>query len=1024
VFITTSLILGLSSVYLSAVVIRDRRRGKRGFCRCLQWRDPAVVMNATLLSNLEPQIYVLTWYRVYLLSYAALCGLAGMLQSLRLLEVRHVPPWAERALEAAQLYTEHLPLEGLLFNLLFMGEGWRSWSCALFGGNLFAAVAAAVSLACESLERESLARLSITTAWRLVLCVVYVMTWKRPCCKTKYSYARPKRGSLGSIRCCWTCKGRTSLQYFAKSVALLWLCRAAASAVALILFVSTPDAWTGFEEQCVDDIVTGLVLIVSPVLVVSTLTKDASFWLGDNEPSHSRRQYLHGRRGDVTDDSDGGSFSDLPIDKAYDYGIGDRVSYSLGNGDCILAVAPASDAAPTRQLSYFQKKVRWLSLLRQGQRVSSCDQKVLKKHAQTTRAHINFGGHKFSQHLDVPFVDEMSDDSVDSTRPDKSSVVELYEQGIYAAHGDHLGSLDSPKPETNVLAHSSSWSRTGGHRQQKAPVVVVAVTSASVVASGSDDASADDSQPALFVLPPKPDGKPGKRSRKERRRFSELTSLRTPLSGIDLTPGATRATAKHLDRLKGRVAPLLRYDDLAIHRSKGRQITLGAGSTARVYHGLYKNTRDVAIKMVFTPEATEQEVENLLHEAGLLGHVRGANIVELIGVCIHPPVLCFVMEYCDGGSLFDQLHAADRLGAYTHKLNVVNNIDRCLEVAFQCARAVAWLHGKAPPVVHGDIKSGNFLLVRRESERETSQVDEAEFEVKLADLEWSRGMCGFTGSRTTGIPSPTTVAEEVNTRGRVSEEAKAMDLSAIVESEEHETKDSTVDKSPRPTGRTKRFRISLKKKKTQKKNTTTPIPEEDSDPYDTKNPQEEPADVGADVDADNQDDPSVSHHRSPSLVGLFTGTATGAPLTNPATIGHLTSTPEAYPWLAPERLAFRGNPSLATPAGDVYALAIVIWEIFHQAIPFALEQDVFQQAQQAALTLSDQPLDKVASLEEFITTIQTGQCQLSFRTHFPPELITFMERAFVAHPAIRPTAQAFVETLASIIASRVSNNNR
>jgi hypothetical protein len=134
----------------------------------------------------SPPIFVLTWYRIYLLSYAAFCALASLLQGLRLLVVCSDTSLLEgRVLQATQLYAEHLPLEGLLFNLLFMGEGWRSWTCALLGGNAFAAVAAAVSFGCSTVGLEQSTRLLLITGWRLGLCVLYLLTWKRPGCRPK-----------------------------------------------------------------------------------------------------------------------------------------------------------------------------------------------------------------------------------------------------------------------------------------------------------------------------------------------------------------------------------------------------------------------------------------------------------------------------------------------------------------------------------------------------------------------------------------------------------------------------------------------------------------------------------------------------------------------------------------------------------------------------------------------------------------------------------------------------------------------
>ena len=56
-----------------------------------------------------------------------------------------------------------------------------------------------------------------------------------------------------------------------------------------------------------------------------------------------------------------------------------------------------------------------------------------------------------------------------------------------------------------------------------------------------------------------------------------------------------------------------------------------------------------------------------------------------------------------------------------------------LKYAVQCAKAVAFLHSRSPPIVHLDIKSSNFLINKYNT-------------VKIADLELSRKVDGITSS--------------------------------------------------------------------------------------------------------------------------------------------------------------------------------------------------------------------------------------------------------------------------------------
>jgi serine/threonine protein kinase len=86
------------------------------------------------------------------------------------------------------------------------------------------------------------------------------------------------------------------------------------------------------------------------------------------------------------------------------------------------------------------------------------------------------------------------------------------------------------------------------------------------------------------------------------------------------------------------------------------------------------------------------------------------------GVCVVPPSLCIILERCELGSLQcylqekgSRLCVADRIG-----------------LVMDCCSAVDFLHSRARPIVHGDIKSPNFMIKAAESGRGVA---------KLIDLE-------------------------------------------------------------------------------------------------------------------------------------------------------------------------------------------------------------------------------------------------------------------------------------------------
>ncbi|MBN3306027.1 M3K7 kinase, partial [Amia calva] len=108
--------------------------------------------------------------------------------------------------------------------------------------------------------------------------------------------------------------------------------------------------------------------------------------------------------------------------------------------------------------------------------------------------------------------------------------------------------------------------------------------------------------------------------------------------------------------------------------------------------------KDVAIKTI----ESESERKAFIVELRQLSRVNHPNIVKLYGSCSNP--VCLVMEYAEGGSLYNVLHGAEPLPYYT--------ASHAMSWCLQCSQGVSYLHGMKPKaLIHRDLKPPNKHLV-------------------------------------------------------------------------------------------------------------------------------------------------------------------------------------------------------------------------------------------------------------------------------------------------------------------------
>ena len=135
-----------------------------------------------------------------------------------------------------------------------------------------------------------------------------------------------------------------------------------------------------------------------------------------------------------------------------------------------------------------------------------------------------------------------------------------------------------------------------------------------------------------------------------------------------------------------------------------------AGASARVYKGYLKNKSSpnsrevVAIKMLFRMELNTDAIQRFGQEVQLLNSLKHPNIVTCKGICIMPPALCLLTEFCGHGSLYEFLYNSKSSVSLYRSLSW----NRKLSMIIEAVRGVEYLHSKG--FIHGDIKSLNFLV--------------------------------------------------------------------------------------------------------------------------------------------------------------------------------------------------------------------------------------------------------------------------------------------------------------------------
>ncbi|KAE9005830.1 hypothetical protein PR001_g17357 [Phytophthora rubi] len=187
------------------------------------------------------------------------------------------------------------------------------------------------------------------------------------------------------------------------------------------------------------------------------------------------------------------------------------------------------------------------------------------------------------------------------------------------------------------------------------------------------------------------------------------------------------------------------------------QTALSKGSSGQVWVCEH-NDQQVAVKRLL--QTKNQKAENVLEfaeEIELTASLDHPNIVGFVGVAWNTlNNLLMVLEYVPMGSLQTYLQKnADLLSWARDKIHMAVGI----------ARALEYLHGHSPALIHRDLKSNNILLTNR-------------LEPKLIDFGVSRGTVEIT--MTAGVGTPYWTAPEILEGKRYTQQADIYSFGVVL----------------------------------------------------------------------------------------------------------------------------------------------------------------------------------------------------------------------------------------------------
>jgi len=163
------------------------------------------------------------------------------------------------------------------------------------------------------------------------------------------------------------------------------------------------------------------------------------------------------------------------------------------------------------------------------------------------------------------------------------------------------------------------------------------------------------------------------------------------------------------------------------------ECVLGRGAFSTVWKATKLDTNElVAIKQIETNVCDPDFLaKNLVTEISVLQMVNHPNIITLKEIVSHDEMVNLVMEYVEGGSLFDMIVEH---GAYSERIS--RSIVSCL------LKGISYLHSRG--IAHRDLKPENILFRKKEDFKTLCITDFGLSKIVREDVSMST-ICGTPG---------------------------------------------------------------------------------------------------------------------------------------------------------------------------------------------------------------------------------------------------------------------------------------